>query len=47
MDRYDPSEIEARWRGVWEEEHTWEVSNPGRRRVGGSATACDRGAVAP
>ena len=30
MDRYDPSEIEARWRGVWEEEHTWEVPNPGQ-----------------
>jgi len=30
MDRYEPNEIEARWRGVWEEEHTWEVPNPGR-----------------
>ena len=30
MDRYDPSEIEARWRRIWEEEHTWEVPNPGQ-----------------
>jgi leucyl-tRNA synthetase len=25
--RYDPSEIEPRWQGVWAREHTWEVSN--------------------
>ncbi|UJA20518.1 leucine--tRNA ligase [Thermoleophilia bacterium SCSIO 60948] len=30
MDRYDPSEIEARWQAVWEAEHTWEVPNPGQ-----------------
>jgi leucyl-tRNA synthetase len=30
MDRYDPAEIEARWRHVWDEEHTWEVRNPGQ-----------------
>ncbi len=30
VDRYEPSEIEARWRGVWEEERTWEVPNPGQ-----------------
>jgi len=29
-DRYEPSEIEARWRGIWEEERTWEVANPGQ-----------------
>src|SRR5436190_2751147 len=29
-DRYEPSEIEARWRRVWEEERTWEVPNPGQ-----------------
>ncbi len=25
--RYDPSEIEPRWQRVWNDEHTWEVSN--------------------
>jgi leucyl-tRNA synthetase len=30
VDRYEPNEIEARWRGVWEEEGTWEVPNPGQ-----------------
>jgi len=30
MERYDPAEIEARWRDVWNEEHTWEVPNPGQ-----------------
>jgi len=30
MERYDPNEIEARWRTVWEEERTWEVPNPGQ-----------------
>ncbi len=25
--RYDPKEIEPRWQQVWEQEHTWEVSN--------------------
>jgi leucyl-tRNA synthetase len=27
MERYDPSTIEAKWQKVWEDEHTWEVSN--------------------
>src|ERR687891_595942 len=27
MERYDPRTIEARWQRVWEDEHTWEVSN--------------------
>jgi len=40
MDRYDPSEIEARWRCVWEEEHTWEVPNPGPPGVDDSAPKC-------
>jgi len=40
MDRYDPSEIEARWRGVWEEEHTWEVPNPGQPGFDDSAPKC-------
>jgi leucyl-tRNA synthetase len=26
-ERYDPSTIEARWQQVWNDEHTWEVSN--------------------
>jgi leucyl-tRNA synthetase len=30
MDRYDPAKIESRWRRVWNEEHTWEVPNPGQ-----------------
>jgi leucyl-tRNA synthetase len=30
MDRYEPSEIEARWQAVWQEERTWEVPNPGQ-----------------
>ena len=25
--RYDPSDIEPRWQRVWNDEHTWEVSN--------------------
>jgi leucyl-tRNA synthetase len=25
--RYDPQEIEPRWQRVWEDEHTWEVTN--------------------
>jgi leucyl-tRNA synthetase len=25
--RYDPQQIEPRWQGIWEREHTWEVSN--------------------
>jgi leucyl-tRNA synthetase len=29
MDRYDPDEIERRWRSIWAEEGTWEVPNPG------------------
>jgi leucyl-tRNA synthetase len=40
MDRYDPSEIEARWRCVWEEEHTWEVPNPGQPGFDDSAPKC-------
>jgi leucyl-tRNA synthetase len=27
MERYDPSTIEHKWQKVWEDEHTWEVSN--------------------
>ncbi|HEY1274265.1 MAG TPA: class I tRNA ligase family protein [Thermoleophilaceae bacterium] len=27
MDRYDPNQIEPKWQKVWEDEHTWEVSN--------------------
>ena len=27
MDRYDPQQIEPKWQAVWDEEHTWEVSN--------------------
>jgi leucyl-tRNA synthetase len=30
VDRYDPAEIEARWRRIWNEERTWEVPNPGQ-----------------
>ena len=40
MDRYNPSEIEARWRCVWEEEHTWEVPNPGQPGFDDSAPKC-------
>jgi leucyl-tRNA synthetase len=29
-ERYDPNAIERRWQAVWEEEGTWEVSNPGQ-----------------
>jgi leucyl-tRNA synthetase len=25
--RYDPKTIEPKWQGIWEREHTWEVSN--------------------
>ncbi|HET8977687.1 MAG TPA: leucine--tRNA ligase, partial [Solirubrobacteraceae bacterium] len=25
--RYNPAEIEPRWQALWEQEHTWEVSN--------------------
>ena len=28
-ERYDPQAIEAKWQAVWEDEHTWEVPNPG------------------
>jgi len=28
--RYDPAAVEARWRGVWEDEATWQVPNPGQ-----------------
>ena len=33
--RYEPSEIEPRWQRVWNDEHTWEVSNQpdGRREA--------------
>ena len=27
MDRYDPEQIEPKWQAVWDEEHTWEVSD--------------------
>src|SRR5436190_8947024 len=30
MIRYDPAQIEGRWRRIWDEEHTWEVPNPGQ-----------------
>src|SRR5215211_804199 len=30
MQRYDPVKIEERWRRVGDEEHTWEVPNPGQ-----------------
>ncbi len=40
MDRYEPSEIEARWRGIWEEERTWEVPNPGQAGFDDSAPKC-------
>src|SRR5919197_3859321 len=30
MERYEPRQIERRWQAVWENEHTWEVSNPGQ-----------------
>jgi leucyl-tRNA synthetase len=29
VEHYDPQKIERRWQTVWEEEHTWEVPNPG------------------
>ncbi len=29
MSRYEPREIEAKWQGLWAEEKTWEVANPG------------------
>src|SRR5215216_5732008 len=35
--RYEPAEIEARWRRIWEEEHTWEVPNPGQSGFDDSA----------
>src|SRR5664280_2593454 len=38
--RYDPSEIEPRWQGVWARERTWEVSNEaGADARAGSARA--------
>jgi leucyl-tRNA synthetase len=30
MEPYDPKTIEAKWQGVWEEEHAFEVPNPER-----------------
>jgi leucyl-tRNA synthetase len=30
MAGYEPKEIERRWQGVWAEEKTWEVANPGQ-----------------
>ena len=30
MAGYEPNEIERRWQGVWAEEKTWEVANPGQ-----------------
>jgi leucyl-tRNA synthetase len=35
MERYDPSTIEAKWQKVWEDEHTWEVSNDADERPKG------------
>jgi leucyl-tRNA synthetase len=40
MDRYEPGGIEARWRRVWDEEHTWEVPNPGQPGFNDSAPKC-------
>jgi leucyl-tRNA synthetase len=40
VDRYEPSEIEARWRSIWEEERTWEVPNPGQPGFDDSAPKC-------
>src|SRR3954449_7107992 len=40
MDRYEPSEIEARWQRVWEEERTWQVPNPGQPGFDDSAPKC-------
>ena len=28
--RYDPAAVEARWQGIWEDEATWQVPNPGQ-----------------
>src|SRR6187397_566554 len=30
MSGYEPKAIEARWQGLWAEERTWEVANPGQ-----------------
>jgi leucyl-tRNA synthetase len=30
MSGYEPKTIEAKWQGVWAEEKTWEVANPGQ-----------------
>jgi leucyl-tRNA synthetase len=30
MSGYDPKAIEAKWQGLWAEERTWEVANPGQ-----------------
>jgi leucyl-tRNA synthetase len=30
MAGYDPKTIEAKWQGLWAEERTWEVANPGQ-----------------
>jgi leucyl-tRNA synthetase len=30
MAGYEPEEIERKWQGVWAEEKTWEVANPGQ-----------------
>src|SRR5947207_4516011 len=40
MLRYDPAQIEARWRRIWDEEHTWEVPNPGQLGFDDSAPKC-------
>jgi leucyl-tRNA synthetase len=47
--RYDPQEIEPRWQGVWESEHTWEVSNDagGEGRGDARAGAARTGAQSP
>ena len=34
--RYEPHEIERRWQGVWADERTWEVPNPGEPGFDGS-----------
>jgi leucyl-tRNA synthetase len=49
--RYQPREIEARWQGVWEDEHTWEVANAavpvasGQRTAGTPRTSRDKSYV--
>jgi leucyl-tRNA synthetase len=40
VERYDPEKIEARWRRIWDDEHTWEVPNPGQPGFDDSAPKC-------